>query len=112
MSRKTIRIVLAAEAATFATAAALHFSVDPFPHAAVPESIIAVVLVVGAVFSRVRWAAFSAAAFALAGTGIGIAEVLRGAGPRAWGDLAYHVTIAAALAATLLIMAVRRAARR
>ena len=113
-SRRT-GAAMAAEAATFAPASAIHFAVG-FTDAAIPELLIAVVLGLGssAVFFQ-RPHAWGAAAgttsFAALGTIVGLTIIATGRQDAP--DLAYHATILAALTATLIALwRLRDAARR
>jgi len=113
-SRRT-GAAMAAEAATFALASAIHFAVG-FTDAAIPELLIAAVLGVGssAVLSRRPhgWgAAVGSTSFAALGTIVGLTIIATGRQDAP--DLAYHATILAALAATLIALwRLRDAARR
>ena len=112
-SRKT-GTAMAAEAATFALASAAHFATG-FTDAAIPELLIAAVLGLGSftVLSR-RPHAWGAAAgttgFATLGTIVGLTIIATGRQDAP--DLAYHTTILAALAATLIALWRRREAAR
>jgi hypothetical protein len=97
---------LAAEAATFAVASAVHFGTG-FRDAAIPELVIATVLSLGslAVLTRrtyARGAALASTAFAAFGTVVGLTIVA--AGRRDVPDLSYHAAILAALAVTLVVL--------
>lgn len=105
VSRKT-GILMAAEAATFAVAAAVHFGTG-FTDAAVPETVIAVVL--GAGSSSVLTARARAWLIALAATGFAIFGTLVGLAAIATGrqdvpDLTYHASILAVLLVSLIIL--------
>jgi len=94
---------MAAEAATFALASAIHLAVG-FTDAAIPELLIAAVLGVGssAILSRRAhtWSiALGATAFAAFGTVLGLTIIA--AGRQDVPDLTYHASILAALALTL-----------
>lgn len=113
-----------AEAVTLGIASYLHrggriplgFTVihgEHFQGAATPEAIIGAVLAAGAVLvlaapGRARVAALVTAGFAVLGVLVGLAEVLRGAGPGSAIDLAYHAALLTALAVTLVMLALRR----
>lgn len=119
-------VLMAAEAATFATASYLHrdghialgftrIRGERFPGAVVPEAIIAAVLGVGAVLvlsvpGRFRWAAVGATAFAILGTLVGTAVILSGKAtpPNPAGDLTYHATILVVLLASMVVPRVLR----
>ena len=104
-SRKT-GTAIAAEAATFALASGAHFATG-FSDAAFPELLIAAVLGLGssAVLSRRPHAGGAAAGtttFATLGTIVGLTIIATGRQDAP--DLAYHTTILAALAATLIAL--------
>jgi FtsH-binding integral membrane protein len=112
-SRRT-GTAMAAEAATFALASAIHFATG-FTDAAIPELLIAAVLGLGgaAVLSRRphAWAAAGTTSFAALGTIVGLTIIATGRQDAP--DLAYHATILAALTATLIALwRLRDAARR
>ena len=97
---------MAAEAATFALASAIHFATG-FTDAAIPELLIAAVLGLGglAILSRRPYAWGTAAgttSFAAFGTIMGLTIIATGRQDAL--DLAYHATILAALAATLIAL--------
>jgi len=106
---------MAAEAATFALASAIHFAVG-FTDAAIPELLIAAVLGLGgaaALSGRPHaWgAAAGTTSFAALGTIVGLTIIATGRQDAP--DLAYHATILAALTATLIALwRLRDAARR
>lgn len=107
---RAIGILMAAEAATFAVAAAIHFGVG-FSHAAIPEMVIAAVLGVGAsavVRSRAqaRRIAIAATAFAIFGTLVGLAAIATGR--QDLPDLIYHASILPVLLVTAIILLRRR----
>lgn len=102
-----LRRLLAIEAAAFAAAALVHTgvlvrgSVDP--GAAIAESIIGLVLAIGAVltWTRPEWTrrvAIGAQTFALAGSLVGLYLGLRGLAPSTLPDLVFHVGIVLTLA--------------
>jgi hypothetical protein len=118
------------EALTFAAASALHFDItlplgfttirgESFPGAAIPEAIIAGVLLGGAigVFASPRgsWGlALTTTLFALAGVIIGLSVILSGRVSRP-GDVTYHTIILFALIGTIALQLTpmgRRAMRR
>ena len=112
-SRRT-GTAMAAEAATFALASAAHFATG-FTDAAIPELIIAAVLGLGssATLSQrqhARGTAVGATSFATFGTIVGLTIIA--AGRQDAPDLAYHTTILAALAATLITLWRQRDAAR
>jgi len=105
-------IAMAAEAATFALASVIHFATG-FTDAAIPELLIAAVLGLGsaAVLSQRphAWAAAGGTtSFAALGTIVGLTIIATGRQDAP--DLAYHTTILAALAATLIALWRRRGA--
>jgi len=107
-SRRT-GIAMAAEAATFALASAVHFATG-FADAAMPELVIAAVLGAGSsavLTQRPRaWGiATSAAAFATFGTILGLTIIATGR--QDVPDLTYHASILAALAVTLAVLSRR-----
>ena len=121
---------LIVEAATFAIASAVHFGIalplgfatlpsDPFTGAAIPEAIIAGVLLAGAAgvlaSPRGAWGlALTTTLFAVAGVIVGLNFVVPDISRRP-GDVAYHVAILVALLITvglLITPAARRAMRR
>ena len=107
-------------ALTFVAASLLHFGVtvsvfgstvkDSFQGAAVPEMIIGIVMAVGSlsvlVRHRLSWQiALTAVSFALLGVLYGLTVTLRGG----WsGDLAYHFSVLAVLAATAVLLLMPR----
>ena len=104
-SRRT-GIAMAAEAATFALASAAHFATG-FTDAAIPELLIAAVLGLGSSAVLFQWphawgAAAATTSFAALGTIVGLTIIA--AGRQDAPDLAYHTTILAALAATLIAL--------
>jgi hypothetical protein len=99
-SLSTIRLFLLAQVASFATAALVHFGylLEGYRDqgAAVPESIIAGVLLAGLVLTWTpgpwpRRAAIAAQAFALLGTLVGTTLVVIGVGPRTALDIGFHI---------------------
>jgi hypothetical protein len=109
---------MAFAAATFAMASVSHFGAaipvgfatisDSFPGAAPPEAVIAVVVAIGAatVLTRgaaARTVALAATLFALLGTGVGLTYTLGG---NRTADIAYHLSIFAALLVILGLLAV------
>jgi hypothetical protein len=109
-----IGLAMAAEAATFVTASAIHFGTG-FDRAAVPELLIAVVLGLASVPVLTRRAvnravAIAATAFAAFGTIVGLTIIATGRQDAP--DLAYHSAILVALAVTLTAMLRRPATGR
>jgi len=104
-SRRT-GLMMAAEAATFALASAVHFRTG-FTDAAIPELVIAAVLGLGssAVLSRRPHAwgiATATTGFAAAGTALGLTIIATGR--QDVPDLTYHAAILAALAVTMIAL--------
>ncbi len=106
MIRK-VRLLLLIEGATFALAALIHFGVllEGYEHgrAGTAESVIAVVLLGGALLTWLRpvWTrriGLIAQGFALLGTLVGLFTVAIGVGPRTVPDIVYHILILALLA--------------
>jgi hypothetical protein len=100
-------MAMAAEAATFAVASAIHF-VAGFTQAAIPELLIAAVLATGgsAVLTRRAHAwgvAVGTTAFATFGTTLGLAIIA--SGRQDLPDLVYHASILTALVITLVSLA-------
>ena len=119
-------VLMAVASVTFIMASFVHFGNtiplgvvtlnDPFPNAAIPEGIIAAVMVVGvvAVLTRVWWLALATTVFATAGTILGLSIVLLGFAWRT-GDIVYHVSILTVLVVTIGLVitpAARQAFRR
>lgn len=107
---RTIRALLAVEAASFLLAAAVHSGVlfGGYEHyeAMLAESAIGVVLLGGLTIIRVRpYSTFSIATgvqtFALLGTFVGLWTIIVGIGPRTVPDVVYHVLIVIVLVAGL-----------
>ena len=111
-----IRVLVIVEAATFLIAGALHLGVpvplamtlgEPLmPQAGTPESVIGVVLVVGAVAAFLpgrgaQWVLAGTLVFAILGTLVGIAAIGAGLGPRTDVGEVYHRVILASLVVTL-----------
>lgn len=109
-------VLLCAAATTLAVASLLHFGVaiplgatairDPFPGAAIPEAVIAVVLAAGALALLVRragarWLALAATLFALAGTLYGLTVTLRRGES---GDIVYHLALLTMLLASAVLL--------
>jgi len=111
---QTIRAFLLIEAASFATAALVHFGVltHGYEHqaAGTAESLIAVVLLIGFALSwasrtSTRAVGLVAQAFALLGTLVGVFTIAIGVGPRTLPDIAYHAALVAVLVGGLLATA-------
>jgi hypothetical protein len=95
------------EAATFIVAASIHagFLISGYEHreARIAETVIALVLVAGALLTWIRPALAGAAGltaqgFALLGTLVGIFTIIMGIGPQSVPDVVYHIFIVAVLA--------------
>jgi hypothetical protein len=107
------------ESVTFLAAAAIHAGllVDGYEHreARIAETIIAVVLLAGAVVASfgplwARRAGLAAQGFALVGAIVGIITIAIGIGPRSFADVFYHVIIVCVLIYGV-ILAVRARAK-
>ncbi len=113
-----VGILLGLAAVAFATASVIHFGVavpvgvvtvsDPFPGAAVPEAVIALVVAAGVltVLTRrpaAREIALLTTLFALLGTSFGLTVTLRSTRT---GDVAYHLGILALLLVILGLLLV------
>jgi hypothetical protein len=101
-----IRFVLLFTAATFVAAALIHSGVliTGYEHdkARVAESVIAIMLFVGALVTWIqpawtRQAALAAMGFALLGTFVGVFTIIVGVGPRSVPDVTYHFIVVAIL---------------
>jgi hypothetical protein len=116
-------VLIAVAAASFAVASVIHAGTeiplglttvsDPFPGAAIPEAVLALVVAAGAVavFTRrpaARGIAVMATVFALLGTAYGLTVTLRSART---GDVAYHVGILVVLAIILGLLVMPRGKR-
>ncbi len=109
-----VRSFLIVQTATFFAAASLHLGLltpaYAFLAAAIPESLIGSVLLIGLAATWIRPATFRsfgivAQGFALAGTFVGIFAILAGIGPRTVLDLAIHGTMVVELATGLIVTA-------
>ena len=104
-SLRTLRTVMLVAAASLVVAAALHSGIvipGPFDDAAMYESIIAVILVIGVALTFIgpawaRWAGLVATLVSLAGSCVGLYLALRGIGPNTVPDIVYHVALVALL---------------
>jgi peptidoglycan/LPS O-acetylase OafA/YrhL len=121
-------VVMLLEAATFAVAASLHldariplgivtFYGEPQSKAAVPELIIAAVLLLGAVVvllrpDEARQVASIATGFAIFGVLVGLVTIAIGVGPRTVPDLIYHVGVMVVLLISFGVLMNRRRRRR
>jgi hypothetical protein len=105
-------LLLLAEAACFGVASVVHrgLLVGGYEHdrAAVAETVIGAVLLLGALLtvirpSRARGLGVAAQMFAIVGTLVGLFTVAIGVGPQTAPDLAYHASILALLVAGLAL---------
>ncbi len=112
--KQTIRLFLLLEGASFAVAALVHGGVlvAGYMHrqAAIAESTIALVLLVGCALTwvwpaRTRLIGLVAQVFAVLGTLVGVFTIAVGVGPRTVPDIAYHLAILVALAWGLVVAA-------
>jgi MYXO-CTERM domain-containing protein len=108
---RAIAALMAFEAATIAVAASLHFAgLGVGSGAAVPETVICVVLAAGAaalvrLSSRARLQAALAVGFAIAGFGVGLSFTAADGAPS---DVAYHAAMLPLLGFTLAAVLRRR----
>ena len=115
-----VALLMAVASLTFIMASLVHFGDriplgvvsldDPFRNAAIPEGIIAAVMVVGLVglLAGTWWLALAATLFATAGTVLGLSIVLSSAAGRT-GDIAYHVSVLTVLVVTVGLLVTPRA---
>jgi hypothetical protein len=112
--RQTIRLFLLFEGASFVVAGLVHrgMLINGYEHreAAIAESLIGVVLLVGFGLTwvwpaRTRLIGIAAQAFALLGTLVGVFTIAIGVGPRTVPDIAYHLAIVVALVCGLVVAA-------
>jgi len=112
--RQSIRLLLLAESASFELASLVHLGVlvHGYEHqqAAIAESTIAVVLLIGLGLASVwpardRLIGLIAQGFALLGTLVGLFTIAIGVGPRTVPDLVYHAAILLTLALGLVVTA-------
>jgi hypothetical protein len=97
----TLRWIMAVAAASLLVAAGLHAGLviaGPFDDAAMYETGVAVVLLIGLVLTFngptwAKWGGLAATVLALAGASIGLYLALRGVGPNTVLDLVYHVAL-------------------
>ena len=102
---RRLRRIMAVAAISLLVAAALHagFVVPgPFDDAAMYETGVAVVLLIGLGLSFVgprwaRWGGLAATMLALVGASIGLYMAIRGLAPNAVADIVYHVVLIALL---------------
>jgi hypothetical protein len=109
---RAMRWFLLLEAASFGTAALVHFGVlsrgDEHRRAGIAESVITAVLLAGLLVGLVRpgWvrrAGLAVQGFALLATLVGITTIIIGIGPRTVGDVIYHIAIVAVLVVGLVV---------
>jgi len=109
-----IRLFVLFEGATFVLASLIHRGVliGGYEHAqaALAESVIAVVLLIGFLLTWIwpvwtRPIGLAVQAFALLGTLVGVSTIAIGVGPRTVPDVAYHLTILVVLAWGLAVAA-------
>jgi hypothetical protein len=112
MMIQLIRLFVFFEASAFIAAALTHFGllISGYEHlkAGIAETVIAVVLAIGLVFTgitphSVRKIGLAAQGFALLGTLVGIFMIAIGIGPRTWPDITYHIGVVIVLAAGLFV---------
>lgn len=102
---RTLRWIMGTAAASLLVAAALHAGIvipGPFNDAAVYETAVAVVLLVGLGLTFLgpawaRWGGVAATVLALAGASIGLYMAIRGLAPNTALDIVYHVGLIALL---------------
>jgi hypothetical protein len=111
---QTIRLFLLIEGISFVVAGLIHFGVltHGYEHrqAAIAESAIAVVLLIGWGLTwvwpaRTRLIGLAAQTLALLGTLVGVFTIAIGVGPRTVPDVAYHIAIVVTLVCGLVIAA-------
>ncbi|HEY7342542.1 MAG TPA: hypothetical protein VH591_16835 [Ktedonobacterales bacterium] len=109
-----VRVILLIEAIAFITAGAIHSGllvvIDTHHQAAIAESIIGVVLLIGFGLTwiwpaQTRQIGLVAQAFAALGTMVGLFTIVVGVGPRSVGDIAFHLAILAVLGWGLVVTA-------
>lgn len=108
--RAAIAVLMSVAAATLALASTIHFGVrlgvrDPFPDAAIPEAVLAVIVaggVLAVVSRRAAWpVALTTTLITIVGVLFGLSVTLRSARS---GDVAYHVSLLVILVVTLCIL--------
>jgi hypothetical protein len=113
-TQQTVRAFLLIEAVAFIIAGAIHFGVfaafDTHYQAAIAESIIGVVLLIGLGLlwvwpTQARLIGLLAQAFAALGTMVGLFTIAVGVGPRSVGDIAFHLAILAVLGWGIVVTA-------
>ena len=111
-TQPTVRAFLLIEAVAFIVAGAIHsgifVAIDTHYQAAIAESIIGVVLLIGFGLSWVwpaqtRLIGVVAQTFAACGTMVGLFTIAVGVGPRSVGDIAFHAAILALLGWGLVV---------
>jgi hypothetical protein len=110
--RQAIRLFMFVEAASFLTAASVHFGllIKGYEHqkAGTAESVIAIVLLIGLALTWVRprltrTFGLAAQGFALFGTLVGIFTIAIGVGPGSRPDIVYHIIIVIILVSGLVV---------
>jgi hypothetical protein len=113
--RQPVRLFLLIETVSFIIAGAIHsgafVAVDTHYQAAIAESVIGVVLLVGFGLTWIwpawiRLIGLVTQAFALLGTLVGVYTIIVGFGPRGVADLIFHLAILAVLGCGLVVTAV------
>ena len=106
-----LRLIMAVAACSLLVAAALHAGLvisGPFNDAAMYETTIAVILLVGLGLTSIaptgtRWISLVALAISLVGASIGLYLALRGIGPNTVPDIVYHFALVALLVIGLVV---------
>lgn len=110
--RQPIRLFLIIEAACFIIAGAIHsgllVAIDIHHQAAIAESIIGVVLLLGFALTwiwpgQTQLIGLIAQTFAALGTLVGVSTIIAGFGPRTAPDLVFHIAILAVLVWGLVV---------
>lgn len=107
----TLRWIMGVAALSLLMAAALHAGLvipGPFNDAAMYETGVATVLIVGLALTFIRpgwarWGGLAATVLALAGASIGLYMALRGIGPNSVPDIVYHVGLIALLLVGIVV---------
>lgn len=108
---RVLRSIMAVAALSLLVAAALHAGLvtpGPFEDAAMYETGVAIVLIVGLGLTFIgpawaRWGGLAATVLALAGASIGLYMALRGLGPNTLPDMVYHVALIGLLLAGIAV---------
>jgi len=113
-TQQMVRVILLIEAVAFLIAGAIHSGlfvfIDTHRQAAIAESIIGIVLLIGFGLSWV-WSAQTrliglvAQTFAAFGTMVGLFTIAVGVGPRSVGDIVFHLAILAVLGWGIIVTA-------